>query len=306
MASNRFVILGVAVAVVAGGGGLIVTRLDSGAKPATTTVAAVVVAPAMAPIPTPAGPTAAELAAADRAKRVKRLDAALKKLAGATPDFSVSVLDRKTGQSYHYRGKVRFDTASIVKVQILTCMLLKAQDAGRGPTSAEMALAKPMIRLSDNNATTSLYNRLGGRTAVGRCNKRLGLTSTVMNSRWGLTRTTAADQVRLLSELVDTKGPLGASSRKTAFTLMNTVDKAQDWGVPAVARKGENFTVKNGWDTRSADGGLWAVNTIGRITTKNGAVDVSVAVLSHNNRTMTAGVTLVEKIAKLTRTHLGY
>ncbi|MBW6435607.1 class A beta-lactamase-related serine hydrolase [Actinoplanes hulinensis] len=260
----------------------------------------------MAPIPTPAGPTAAELAAADRAKRVKRLDAALKKLAGATPDFSVSVLDRKTGQSYHYRGKVRFDTASIVKVQILTCMLLKAQDAGRGPTSAEMALAKPMIRLSDNNATTSLYNRLGGRTAVGRCNKRLGLTSTVMNSRWGLTRTTAADQVRLLSELVDTKGPLGASSRKTAFTLMNTVDKAQDWGVPAVARKGENFTVKNGWDTRSADGGLWAVNTIGRITTKNGAVDVSVAVLSHNNRTMTAGVTLVEKIAKLTRTHLGY
>ncbi|GGN59289.1 hypothetical protein GCM10010112_14070 [Actinoplanes lobatus] len=297
MAFTRFVILGVTVAAVVGGGGLDVTRTDSGAEPATTTVAVVM------PMPTP---TVAELAAADRAKQVKQLDAALKKLAGATPDFSVAVLDRKTGRSYYYRGKVRFDTASIVKVQILTCMLLKAQDAGRKPTSAEMALAKPMIRLSDNNATTSLYNKLGGRTAVTRCNKRLGLTSTVVNSRWGLTRTTAADQVRLLSELVDTKGPLSASSRKTAFTLMNTVDKAQDWGVPAVARKGEIFTVKNGWDTRSADGGLWAVNTIGRITTKNGAVDVSVAVLSHNNRTMTAGVTLVEKIAKLTRTHLKY
>ncbi|MBO3738796.1 serine hydrolase [Actinoplanes sp. NEAU-H7] len=300
--------LGVAVAAALGGGGLIVARMNSGGAPATALTAggAALAAAVAPPVSAPAGPSAADLAAADRAKQVEQLDAALRKLAGGTPDFSVAVLDRRTGQSYHYRGKVRFDTASIVKVQILTCMLLRAQDAGRRPTSAEMALAKPMIRRSDNDATTRLYNRLGGRTAVTRCNKRLGLTGTVVNSRWGLTRTTAADQVRLLAELADTRGPLSASSRKTAFTLMNTVDKAQDWGVPAVARKGEIFTVKNGWDTRSADGGLWAVNTIGRITAKNGAVDVSVAVLSHNNRTMAAGVTLVEKIAKLTRTHLRY
>jgi hypothetical protein len=84
------------------------------------------------------------------------------------------------------------------------------------------------------------------------------------------------------------------------------VNKAQDWGVPAVARTGEIFTVKNGWDTRSADGGLWAVNTIGRITAKNGKVDVSVAVLTRRNKNMTAGVQLVERIAKLTRQHLKY
>ncbi|MEV0902727.1 serine hydrolase [Actinoplanes sp. NPDC049802] len=308
MWSVRNVVLGVALVATLGGGGLIVARMNSGGAPATSLTGAGAALAAVAPSvpPSPAGPSAAELAAADRAKRVKQLDAALKKLAGSTPDFAVAVLDRRTGQSYHYRGKVKFDTASIVKVQVLTCMLLKAQDAGRKPTSAEMSLAKPMIRLSDNNATTALYKRLGGRTAVGKCNKRLGLTSTVLNSRWGLTRTTAADQVRLLSELVDTSGPLSASSRKTAFTLMNTVDKAQDWGVPAVARKGEIFTVKNGWDTRSADGGLWAINTIGRITAKNGAVDVSVAVLSHNNKSMNAGVALVEKVAELTRTHLKY
>ena len=41
-----------------------------------------------------------------------------------------------------------YDTASIVKAQILACMLLKAQDAGRRPTAAEMKLARPMIRLS--------------------------------------------------------------------------------------------------------------------------------------------------------------
>jgi hypothetical protein len=114
------------------------------------------------------------------------------------------------------------------------------------------------------------------------------------------------DQVKLLSELVDSKGPLDARSRKQAFTLMNTVSEAQDWGVPAVAKAGETTTVKNGWDTRSADGGLWAVNTVGRVTSTEDDVDVSIAVLSHNNQSMNGGITLVQKVAKLTRQHLKY
>lgn len=311
MRSFRFWIVALAALVTLGGGGLIVAVLDDDAPvmhdPGPVVVAAAVLPATPSPVastsaaaPAPAAP---KQTVTDRAARVKSLNTALKAVKG---DFAVAVLDRKTGQRYVYRGSVKYDTASIVKVQILACMLLKAQDAGRAPTSAEMKLARPMIRLSDNNATTSLYQRIGGKVAVTKCNKRLGLTQTVVDSRWGLTRTTASDQVVLLSELVDTKGPLSAGSRKTAFTLMNTVSTAQDWGVPVLARKGEIFTVKNGWDTRTADGGLWAVNTIGRITAKNGSVDVSVAVLTRRNKNMTAGVTLVEKVAKLTRKHLAY
>ncbi|WP_433795879.1 serine hydrolase [Actinoplanes sp. CA-252034] len=308
MRSKRVWIIAAAAVVALGGGGLVVAdpTPDEPVRAAPVPVAAVILPdrPLKPPVAvSPAPPIASAAAAPNRATRVKNLNAALKAVKG---DFAVAVLDRKTDQRYVYRGSVRYDTASIVKVQILTCMLLKAQDAGRAPTAAEMKLARPMIRLSDNNATTSLYRKIGGKSAVTGCNKRLGLTQTVVNTRWGLTRTTAADQVVLLSELVDTTGPLSAGSRKTAFTLMNTVDKAQDWGVPALARKGEIFTVKNGWDTRTADGGLWAVNTIGRITAKNGSVDVSVAVLTRRNRTMGAGVTLVEKVAQLTRRHLAY
>lgn len=262
--------------------------------------------PAPAASPTPTGPTPEQLAAEERARRVKALNAALKKYAATTPEFSVAVLDKKTGQRYSYRGTEKYDTASIVKVQILACLLLRAQDADRDLTSSELALAKPMIRLSDNNATTTLFNRLGKVSAVSKCNKRLGLTQTKVNSSWGLTRTTVDDQVKLLAELVDTKGPLEAGSRKQAFTLMNTVDEAQDWGVPAVAKSGETTIVKNGWDTRSADGGLWAVNTVGRVTSSDDDVDVSVAVLSHNNKTMDGGIALVQKVAKLTRQYLKY
>jgi hypothetical protein len=255
--------------------------------------------------PTPTGPSPEELAKQERAKRAKALDAALKKYAATVPEFSVAVLDKKTGERYSYRGPEKYDTASIVKVQVLACMLLKAQDAGRDLSSNQLSLAKRMIRLSDNNATTALFNQLGKATAVSKCNKRLGLRQTVVSNSWGLTRTTVNDQVKLLSELVDTKGPLDGDSRKLTFTLMNTVDDTQDWGVPIVAKAGETTTVKNGWDTRSADGGLWAVNTVGRVTDDED-VDVSIAVLSHNNQSMDGGITLVQKVAKMTRQYLKY
>jgi hypothetical protein len=297
--------------VIIGGGGLIALGFrgdDGGAKlsPSSLIHNLTQSSPSPSASPTPTGPSPEELAKAARAKNVKSLDTALKKLAGTSPEFSVAVLDKKTGQLYAYRGTEKYDTASIVKAQILACMLLHAQDADRDPTSGEMALAKPMIRLSDNNAATSLFQHVGARSGVTKCNKRLGLTQTVVNSSWGLTRTTADDQVKLLSELVDTKGPLDAGSRKTAFTLMSTVSSAQDWGIPSIGKPGEITTVKNGWDTRSADGGLWAINTIGRVTTADGDVNVSVAVLSHDNRSMNGGIALVQKVAKLTRQYLKY
>lgn len=294
--------------MVLGGGGLIYAGLgddggSGGVLPSSLSIGDS--KPVASASPSPTGPSPEELAKAERAKREKALTAALKKLTATSPEFSVAVQDKKTGETYAYRGDEKYDTASIVKAQILACMLLKDQDADRDPTSGEMTLAKPMIQLSDNNATTSLFTRIGGKTAVGKCNKRLGLTETAVNTSWGLTRTTVDDQIKLLGEFVDTKGPLDSDSRKTAFKLMNTVNEAQDWGVPAIAKTGETFTVKNGWDTRSADGGLWAVNTIGRVTDGDD-VDVSVAVLSHNNKSMQGGITLVEKVAKLTRQYLKY
>lgn len=257
-----------------------------------------------APAPTRAAPSPAQLAAQERAKRVKALDAALKKYAATAPEFSVAVLDRNTGRRYSFRGTEKYETASVVKVQVLACLLLKAQDAHRDLTTTDLSLAKRMIRLSDNDATTSLFSKLGRAAGLGACNKRLGLTETRVSGSWGLTRTTVNDQVRLLSELVDTRGPLDAGSRKLAYTLMSTVDESQDWGVPAAAKSGEKFTVKNGWLARSTENYRWIINSVGRIT--GAGTDISIAVLSHDNATMSSGITSVQRVAKLTRQHLKY
>ncbi|MDY7089211.1 MAG: serine hydrolase [Actinomycetota bacterium] len=307
MRRTRNWIVAIAVAGVLGGAGLVglgMMRDDSEGRPvgtfsdaANTTNRTQVprVRAQAAPIPTQA---------AERAKRVKALDAALKKYATTAPEFSVAVLDRRTGQRYSYRGREKYETASVVKVQVLACLLLKAQDAGRDLTTTELSLAKRMIRLSDNDATTSLFAKLGRASGLSACNKRLGLTETKVNSAWGLTRTTVNDQVKLLSELVDTSGPLDAGSRKLAYTLMSTVDDSQDWGVPAAARGTEKFTVKNGWLARSTENYRWIINSVGRIT--GPGTDISIAVLSHDNATMSSGIASVQKVAKLTRQHLKY
>jgi hypothetical protein len=304
-------ILATAVVGVLGGAGLVgvdMMRNNSGggaAQPLAGTFSGTSAAPVPVQVPAqPAPATATPSPVDDRAKRVKALDAALKKYAATVPEFSVAVLDRDTGQRYSFRGTAKYETASVVKVQVLACLLLTAQDARRDLTATELSLAKRMIRLSDNDATTSLFSRLGRAAGVGACNKRLGLTETRVSGSWGLTRTTVNDQVRLLSELVDTRGPLDAGSRKLAYSLMSTVDESQDWGVPAAARSGEKFTVKNGWLARSTENYRWIINSVGRITGPD--TDVSIAVLSHDNATMSSGIAVVQKVAKLTRQHLKY
>jgi Beta-lactamase enzyme family len=292
----------VAAVGILGGGGLVGLGMTSDSGGSLPLAGTFLDAPASSPTPT--GPSPEELAKQERARRVKALDGALKKHAAAVPEFSIAVLDAKTGERYSYRGSERYETASVVKVQVLACLLLTAQDDDRKLSANESALAERMIRLSDNDATTSLFSRLGGSSGITRCNKRLGLRATKVNSAWGLTRTTVDDQVRLLAELVDKDGPLNAGSRKQAFKLMNTVDPEQQWGVPAVAAESETTTVKDGWLPRSTEGGRWIINSVGRVTGDD--VDVSIAVLSHGHATMPDGIAAVEKAAKLTRQHLKY
>ena len=254
--------------------------------------------------PSPTGPSPEQLAAIERAERVKALDAALKKYAAGKPEFSVAVLDRKTGATYAYRGDEKYETASVVKVQVLACLLLTAQDAGRKLTTSEKSLADKMIRYSDNASTTSLYGKVGRINGLTACNKRLGLTQTRVSGSWGLTRTTVKDQVKLLTELVDDDSELTAASREYAHKLMSTVAPDQDWGVTAAAKDGEEATVKNGWLQRSTENNLWIINSVGRVT--GDGTDVSIAVLTHTNKTMDGGIGLVEKVTGLTRTHLSY
>jgi hypothetical protein len=237
-------------------------------------------------------------------QRADRLDRALDKYAGTAGEFSVAVADRKTGRGYAYHGNRRQETASIVKVELLAALLLKTQDRGRGLTKAEQARVTKMIRASDNDAATKVYNAVGGAAGLRKAGKRLGLKSTDPAASWGFTRTTADDQLRMLAALTDPNSPLNEPSRKLALHLMGSVNADQNWGVSAASFAGERVLLKNGWTSRSTDQGRWIVNSIGRITDDD--TDVDVAVLSQGHGDKQPGVKVVEQVTALTRSYLGW
>ncbi|WP_324788714.1 serine hydrolase [Streptomyces sp. H51] len=208
---------------------------------------------------------------------------------------SVAVLDLESGESARC-GDGAFDTASIVKVDILATLLLQAQDAGRQLTAAERSYATAMIENSDNASASALWEAIGGAGGLDAANERFGLTDTGGGdgALWGLTRTTAADQLTLLEQVFGNGSELGDASRAYLRGLMGQIAADQRWGVSAAADDGR-WALKNGWLPRSTTG-LWVVNSIGRV-----AVDgrgYLVAALSDGNSTKAKGVSLVEAAAR--------
>src|SRR5205809_732409 len=75
---------------------------------------------------------------------------------------SVAVADHGSGLVATYHANLRFETASIVKVDVLATLLLVAQDAHRELTQTERSLARQMIGESDNDAADDLWEAVGG------------------------------------------------------------------------------------------------------------------------------------------------
>lgn len=212
-----------------------------------------------------------------------------------TAEVSVAVLDLDSGDRATY-GDGAFDTASIVKVDILATLLLRHQDAGTRLTAQEKAYATAMIENSDNASATALWRIIGRAEGLDAANERFGLVGTEGGDGelWGLTQTTAADQLTLLQQVFGDDSELSEASRSYARGLMRRIAVGQQWGVSAAA-DGSAWALKNGWLPRSTTG-LWDINSVGRVTVDGD--DYLVAVLSKGNSTQAKGISLVEAAAR--------
>ena len=238
------------------------------------------------------GATCATPSATTRSRLDSRIRA---QLASRTSSVSVAVYDRRTGATYAYRGDTAYDTASIVKVQVLATLLRRATVRHQPLSPAERDLASRMIRTSDNAATTQLWNAVGGANAVGAVDRALGMTHTVPGSGgyWGLTRTTATDQIVLLRQIAYGSRLLSSSDRAYMRSLMGSVVPAQRWGVSGGVPAGVTVELKNGWLPRRTHG--WRINSIGHVTGQGR--DYVIAILSQDNATMSGGVRTAEDVS---------
>lgn len=221
-------------------------------------------------------------------------------------DLGVAAAETRSGRSFTWGADTTIETASIAKADILATLLLQLQDRGRRPSSSQLALADAMIRRSDHEAAWTLFRQVGLAEGMEAANRRLGLRSTeCFDYSWGLTRTTARDQLRFLAAIsaAGTRAsPLDASSGSVLLGLMEDVIAEQRWGISAAARPRERVFLKNGWLSRSTLGQRWIVNSIGRVT--GPSVDLRLAVLSQKAPSQGRGIEVVEEAAVLTRRHL--
>ena len=187
-----------------------------------------------------------------------------------------------------------------MKVQILGTLLTQAQSAGHSLTQDEQSLATSMIEESDNDSATSLWNEVGAAPAVQSFDQSLGMSATVPSVDWGLTVTTAADQITLLEHIVSANPVLSTASRQYIESLMESVTPSQAWGVSAGTAPGTTIALKNGWLPVSSG---WEVNSIGWID--GSGRDYLIAVLTSGDPSENYGIDSISLVAEAAWASLG-
>ncbi|MDT3441261.1 serine hydrolase [Pseudofrankia sp. BMG5.37] len=245
-----------------------------------------------------AGPVANAASAATTSSFTSALAAKWRSYLATRPgSVSVALFDRRSGRTVYVTKSPRtgWETASTVKLDILTDLLSKTGQNGK-LTAAQLKLAKPMISVSDNAAASSLWNQAGGRSGMNAFFRRLGMTSTAAGAggKWGLTKTTALDQLKVLRAVSYPGAVLSSNARATATGLLDTVIPAQRWGLTAGVPTGVRLQLKNGW--LPYDGG-WVVNSLAHV--HGAGKDYVMAVYTRNSATEQTGINTISGLSRL-------
>ncbi|MHA5053502.1 serine hydrolase [Streptomyces sp. SD15] len=264
-----------------------------------TALATAVVSALLAPMPpVAAGASSVQVPALCRSVRNPDLAARMSRdilavLSSRGGTVSLAVHDDGTGLTCAFASERQYDAASVAKVTIMEATLHRSEELRRALTKWELANVRPMITVSDNAAAQRLWGNLG-RAVLDRFLTRVGTTGTELGPAgyWGLTRTTAADQLRLLDVLTNARSFL--KTRAHGLQLLSQVRADQRWGAPAGMPKGLTAHLKNGWLPRSTHG--WRVHSVGAFTGPHRTYRI--VVMSHDNPTMAYGVRTIERIAR--------
>lgn len=219
-------------------------------------------------------------------------------LATRTGNITVALYNTLTGKTYLYRPGVAQTTASIIKVDILATLLRQAQVAGEPLSDDSSDLATTMIENSNDNSAQKLWAKVGASVGVGAFDSLAGLSDTDLNrfGYWGLSTTTAADQLAVLKAVVYPNDILDTTARDYELRLMENVESDQQWGVSGGVPSGVTVAIKDGWDPLDNDT-TWQVNSIGWIDGQGR--NYLLAVLTTGESTESYGIQTIQGISTL-------
>jgi hypothetical protein len=159
-------------------------------------------------------------------------------------EVSFAVIDL-SGRMRSFHAGDTAPTASVIKVMFLTAYLRQRSVRHRRLRPADRRLLAPMIRRSDNVAATRVRD-IVGRDAIERVARDAGMGDFSYNQVWGLSRTSARDQVRFMYHL---GRYIPKRHRRYARHLLSSIVPSQRWGIAQVEPKGWKLYFKGGWGT---------------------------------------------------------
>lgn len=231
-------------------------------------------------------------------------------LAHRSGEVTAALYDAETGHTWVLNPAQVQDTASIVKVQIMATALQEAEAVHQRLPRQEASLMAPMIENSDNQAATSLLADVGGPGALALFDRSASMNHTTPSTLalipgtpwpgWGLTTTSALDEVTLISKFAYPNPLLSHAARRYGLSLMERVEADQDWGISGGVPRGTTVALKNGWLPLGPSD--WQVNSIGWV--RGHGRNYVLAVLTHGSPSEGYGIATIQTVARTVFTKL--
>lgn len=222
-------------------------------------------------------------------------------------DMGVMVRDNRSGREWAYRADKSENMASLTKLGTAVAVFMEADRRGRKVTDQERRWMRRSLQVSDNDAQTALWKRIGGHAGFDRHMRALGLSEDTHSARgygWGRSFSTPRDQAKLMTMLRDGSAPIGKTNAEWILKTMRGVSADQVWGsAPFGKAKSRTVEVKNGWSPY-ADTGRWRLTSLGHI--KDARHDYTIAILSDGWRSKEAGVPKLNKVGSKVYDILAY
>jgi hypothetical protein len=225
------------------------------------------------------------------ARRIAAARSWLAHRAGITAFAVVDSEGRVAGVNIHRR----YVSASVVKAMLLVAYLDDLAASHRGLDSWSQSQLYPMIHVSDNNAATAIYGRVGD-SELYHLAGRAHMTDFSVSGFWANAQISAADQARFFFEM-DHLIPRRFDGY--ARWLLSTIAGYESWGIPAIARPRWDVFFKGGW--RSTGRGQ-LVHQIARLERRHSTF--ALAVMTDGDPSQAYGVATIEGVtARLLADH---
>jgi Beta-lactamase enzyme family len=201
---------------------------------------------------------------------------------------SFAVIDSE-GRMYGRHLHRTFVSASVVKAMLLVAYLRKLAATHRGLDGTPRSLLEPMIHVSDNEAATAVWERVGDRRLRALA-RRAGMTDFSIEGIWANAMISAADQARYFYEM---EGLIPARFRHFADHLLSHIAGYESWGIPAIARpRGWTVFFKGGWR------GTWRGQLVHQISRLQKPHErLAIAVMTDGDPSMEYGIETIEGVA---------